>query len=118
MTDFYNRKSSTPLRQELRNHLTNAEVQLWIALKGSKLEGLKFRRQYSIGEYVMDFYCVEVKLGVEVDGDSHDTAEAKVYDERRTKFLTSFGVTIVRVTNPDVYENMDGVWEMLQSVAQ
>ena len=71
MTDFYNREIEKDKRQELRNSMPKAEVLLWIRLKGRQLLGCKFRRQYSIGAFVMDFYSPEIKLGIELDGDSH-----------------------------------------------
>lgn len=116
MTRFYNRPSETTQRQELRKSLPKAEVLLWMVLKGRQLEGLKFRRQYSVGRYVIDFYCAELKFGLEVDGDSHYTPKGKEHDKVRTEYLESFAITIVRVTNPDVYNNLEGVWEMLRKV--
>ena len=71
MTEFYNRETEKDKRRELRNSMPKAEVLLWMRLKGRQLLGCKFRRQYSIGAFVTDFYSPEIKLGIERDGDSH-----------------------------------------------
>ena len=75
---------------------------LWARLKGRQLAGCKFRRQYSVGSFVIDFYSPEVKLGIELDGDSHFQEGARAYDERRTEFINSFGIRIMRFLNADV----------------
>ena len=71
MTEFFNRKAETDKRRQLRGSMPEAEVILWSRLKGRQLLGCKFRRQYSVGSFVIDFFSVEVKLGIELDGDSH-----------------------------------------------
>jgi very-short-patch-repair endonuclease len=86
-----------------------AEVILWQALRRQQLGGFKFRRQYSIGSYVVDFYCVEVKLAIEADGESHYQPGSQEYDERREEFIQQYGVTFLRFTNVDVYDNLEGV---------
>ena len=73
------------LRKELRSHATPAEAVLWKMLKGRNADGMKFWRQQGIGPYVLDFYCPELRLCVELDGSSHDYKNE--YDEQRTKFL-------------------------------
>ncbi len=114
MTDFYNREIEKDKRQELRNSMPKAEVLLWIRLKGRQLLGCKFRRQYSIGAFVMDFYSPEIKLGIELDGDSHFQEGAREYDRERQVFIESFGIKIVRFLNLDIYENLDGVLEAIE----
>ncbi len=71
MNEFFNRGNETEKRQLLRGSMPDAEVILWSRLKGRQLLGCKFRRQYSVGAYVVDFFSVEIKLAIEVDGDSH-----------------------------------------------
>ena len=114
MTEFFNRKSITSRRKELRNHLTRAEAIVWNKLKGCQLDGCKFRRQFSVGHYILDFYCPSLKLGVEVDGESHHTEEGQAHDQRRQSFLDKLGIAIIRVQNQDVYDNLEGVWELLR----
>jgi very-short-patch-repair endonuclease len=90
--------------------MTEAEVVLWTALRRRKLNGFKFRRQHPIGPYIADFACVAAKLVVEVDGATHWTPEELAHDRRRTQFLEQAGWRVLRVTNLDVFENLDGVW--------
>ena len=78
MTEIFNQSTEKSIRQELRNSMPTAEVILWTRLRGRQLLGCKFRRQYSVGAYVMDFYSPEVKLGIELDGDSHFRGSANV----------------------------------------
>ncbi len=93
--------------------MPNAEVMLWSRLKGRQLLGCKFRRQYSVGSFVIDFFSVEIKLGIELDRESHFQVGAPEYDQKRQKFIEAFGIRIVRVLNTDIYDNLDGVLEMI-----
>ena len=81
MNKFFNRKDETDKRRQLRGSMPNAEVILWSRLKGRQLLGCKFRRQYSVGSFVIDFFSVESKLGIELDGDSHFESGATEYDQ-------------------------------------
>ncbi len=85
---IYNAKTKEDQRRELRKSLTRAEVILWKRLQGSQLDGKKFRRQASIGPYIVDFYCPESRLIVELDGTQHYEEEAVEYDRRRTEYLS------------------------------
>lgn len=71
--------------------------------------GYKFRRQHSVDRFVIDFYCPELRLAIEVDGDSHFTPRARAYDRGRQKHIESFGIRFLRVMNKDVYHNLDAV---------
>ncbi len=87
--------------------MTVPERFLWGRLRNGKLFGLKFRRQYPLGPFVLDYYCARHQLCVELDGESHaDSAEA---DEMRTRYLEANGLKVIRVTNDQVLQNMDGV---------
>jgi very-short-patch-repair endonuclease len=102
----------TPLkkrRRYLRSHLPKAEVLLWMHLSNRQMLGYKFRRQYSVDKFVIDFYCPELRLAIEVDGDSHVTPRARVYDRGRQHHIESFGIRFLRVMNEDVYHNLDAV---------
>ena len=98
-----------PIRQRLRSALTPAEIRLWQALKGKQLAGRKFRRQHSIGLYVLDFFCPAESIAVELDGSAHDSAAANQHDERRDAFLASLGIEVLRFENRHVMENLEGV---------
>ncbi len=109
MTYYFNRSEDKILRRRLRNDMPRSEVLLWSRLRSKQLLGMKFRRQYSVGPYCIDFYCPEIGLAIEVDGDSHSTDEAKRYDQERQGWIESFGIRFLRFTNTDVHENLDGV---------
>ena len=96
-----------------------AEVILWNRLKGKQLEGYKFRRQYSVEHFVIDFYCPELKLALEVDGDSHylpphpllgkEGNKGRLSDMQRQSQIETFGIRFLRFTNREIYENLEGV---------
>ena len=93
-----------PIRRKLRKNMTAAEVALWVMIKNKKLVGERFLRQFSIGYYVVDFYCPKYKLGIELDGAVHFTEEGRRKDKQRTEFLNSVGVKIIRFENFEVFE--------------
>ena len=82
----HNRKRFEERRKSLRKKLTAAEATLWNLLKGKQLEGRKFRRQHSVGKYILDFYCPSERLAIELDGEHHFTDDGLAYDEKRTIF--------------------------------
>lgn len=88
----FNIKSQKPYRQELRNRPTRSEELPWLQLKGKRLAGFKFRRQHGVGPYILDFYCPEGKLAIELDGASHDSDEARQRDQRRQAYIEEFGI--------------------------
>ncbi|WP_293741678.1 endonuclease domain-containing protein [uncultured Pedobacter sp.] len=112
---IHNLKYLKDKRKELRNNLTPAEATMWRYLQNSKLDGKKFRRQHSVGNYILDFYCPSEKLAIEVDGNSHDDYSAEVYDKERTNFLNSKGITIIRFNNLEVFESEELVCEAIRS---
>jgi len=116
MTEFFNRSSEKDLRRRLRKELTPAEAELWPRLRRGQLRGHRFRRQHSIGPYSVDFYCIQAKLAIEVDGDTHFTPEAKRYDAQRQRYIEAFGIRLLRFMNVEVYDNLDGVVEAIARV--
>lgn len=114
MTILYNTHSMKKRRRNLRHSAPPAEVVLWQYLKSRQLEGYKFRRQFSIGGYVVDFYCPELRLVIEVDGPAHFiNKEVLLYDKERQKYIESLNIKVLRFTNTDVYNNIDGVLESI-----
>jgi very-short-patch-repair endonuclease len=99
MTEFFNRSSEKDLRRRLRTDMPPAEVILWSRLRRGPLRGHRFRRQYSVGPFCIDFDCAQSKLATELDGDSHFTPEAKSYDAQRQHYIESFGIRLLRFTN-------------------
>ncbi len=110
---YYTRPELRRLRQELRNQATPAEHKLWYFLRGRNLLGFKFRRQHSIGRYILDFYCLELRLGIELDGGHHFAPEQMTKDAERSAWLRHFRLKIIRVPNDEVMNNIDGVVEYL-----
>ncbi len=98
----------------LRVSQTSAEAKLWQALRNRRLARWKFRRQHAIDRYVVDFVTLHGKLIVEVDGVTHSTASAVKRDSTRTAVLEACGFHVVRVSNSDVYDNIEGVLEMIE----
>ena len=98
----------------MRDNMTKAEMVLWEELKNRKLNGFKFRRQHPIHTYILDFYCHEFKLVIEIDGDYHLEKYQKWYDEDRTAFLKEVGLTEVRFTNNQVLTDIGFVLEEIK----
>ncbi len=98
--------------------MTPAEIRLWQALKHRQIENLKFRRQHSIGFFIVDFYCPSAKLVVELDGSAHDSETAWQRDEGRTAYLVNLGLHVIRFENREVMENMEGVLSEIRQRAR
>jgi very-short-patch-repair endonuclease len=99
---------------ELRLESTPAEKKLWEHLRGSKLDGVRFRRQHAIGNYIVDFVSVKKKLIIELDGTHH--LEQTEYDTERTRYLESQGYKVVRFWNDQVEKEMDGIIQELAAI--
>jgi very-short-patch-repair endonuclease len=108
-TRIHNNAALKARRKGLRNESTPAEKKLWSVLQNSQLNGHKFRRQHSVGYYILDFYCPVERMAIELDGDSHFTDEAIAYDQERTAYLNAFNIRVLRFLNTDVYDNLDAV---------
>ena len=103
----------TQKARENRKNPTPAEQKLWYkVLQRKRLGNLKFTRQKPLTKYIVDFYCAELKLAIEIDGDTH--ARQKQYDKDRTKNLNKHGIEVIRYTNADVLNNLEGVYQDLQ----
>ncbi len=96
-------------RKQLRSSLTPAEAKLWTLLKGAQVEGRKFRRQHSVGPYILDFYCPSERLAIELDGTAHDSDTAQRHDHERTLFLQHFGINVLRFENRWVFQEAEAV---------
>lgn len=105
MTKLFNRKQELEKRRELRQNETLAEKHIWSQLRNRNFHGLKFKRQYSISKYIVDFYCAEHKIAIEVDGSIHDLAENKEYDKDRQQQLEKYGIRFIRITNEEYMGN-------------
>jgi very-short-patch-repair endonuclease len=96
-------------RQELRRNQTEAEKSFWAHVRNRSFLGLRFFRQYSIGPYILDFYCPKANIAVELDGGQHSLDESREYDIARSAFLAGHGIEVMRFWNHDVLQNIDGV---------
>lgn len=114
---LYNETRFLRRRRNLRNFATEAEQRLWFALRKRNLGGLKFRRQYGVGRNIVDFYCPERRLAVEVDGAQHCEPEKLKSDQERTAYLHTHDIRVVRVTNAEVMNEMEAVLEKILEVA-
>jgi very-short-patch-repair endonuclease len=108
MTKIFNKKEKTFFRRKLRNSLTKSEVILWKFLKG-KQNGFKFRRQCSIGKYIVDFYCPELKLVIEVDGSTHYEEEVFNKDLIKDDYLKKLNLIIKRYNAENIFNSLDDV---------
>ncbi|HOY56424.1 MAG TPA: DUF559 domain-containing protein [bacterium] len=106
MTILYNIEIKKYFRKKLRKSMPKGEILLWQKLKNKQI-GYKFRRQYSVGSFIIDFYCPDLRLGVEVDGRTHDRTDD--YDMSRQKYLESKKITIVRFNSAEIFDDADGV---------
>ena len=113
----HNKQSLIEIRRALRQEATPAEKLLWQELRNGKLNGLKFKRQHSIGNYIVDFYCASIRLIIEVDGEVHLTDYQKQRDISRDENLTEMDFKVLRFTNTEVSKNIDFVKKEILNVA-
>ncbi len=92
--------------REMRSEPTRAEEILWDALRGRKLNGLKFRRQHPFDHFILDMFCVEHQLAIEIDGGGHQEPNQKEYDEARSQFMEEKGIKVLRFTNSEIENNL------------
>jgi very-short-patch-repair endonuclease len=125
-TDFFNKSmfygaDSGTMRAAsiLRRNMTLAEVLLWKRLKMKGINNAKFRRQHPINIFIVDFYCHEIKLVIEIDGEIHDNKEVNEYDQGRTAELEKYGIKVIRFSNNQVICNIDWVTsEILKVISE
>ena len=118
MANYYNRSGAKDKRRTLRQTETAPEALLWQRLRNGRLEGLKFRRQHSVGVYILDFYCPACHLAIELDGESHASSEAQEYDAERTEFLSLLNIRVLRFANALVYKDIDSIVRAILTAAQ
>ncbi len=104
------------LRRELRQQSTKAEQILWKELRNRKCAGVKVKRQYGFGPYVLDFYVPELNIAIEVDGLIHEMPENKLHDINRDSHLKDNGIQVIRITNDEVQTNLDATLEKLSTI--
>ena len=108
-------KQLKALSQHLRKNMTDAENTLWLKLRRKQLKGHQFYRQKIIGKYIIDFYCPKANLVIELDGGQHYSETGQAKDRTRDDVLTEMGIKVLRFSDRDVFENIDGVMEGIWS---
>ena len=109
-------KHNLNLAKSLRKNMTEQERKLWNILRNHKFYGYEIRRQYPIGDYIVDFICRSKKIIIEIDGGQHNTDKIIDYDKKRSSFLEQLGYKVVRFWNNDVDNNLEGVYDELKKV--
>lgn len=119
MPFLYNLHHQKSLRQKLRNNATPTERLLWSLLSKRQIHGYKFRRQYGIRRWVVDFYCPALRLGIEIDGDSHFVSAAtRQHDLVRQERIEALGILILRFYSSDVTFQTDAVLQIIHKVVE
>ncbi|MDB5705449.1 MAG: methylase [Sphingomonas bacterium] len=111
-------KEALERQRRLRRERTEPEKRLWSHLRGRQVADLKFRQQVWLGPYIVDFFCAEARLVIELDGETHVEPGAEAYDERRTAFIEAEGYRVRRFWNNDVMQNTEGVVAMIEEAAR
>ena len=104
--------------RELRRNQTDAERSLWAILRNRQLSGVKFRRQFAIDKYILDFYSPKYKLGIEADGGQHYEVKGERSDKSRTEKLSKLGVKLLRFSNLEILKNTEGIYEAIQEAIE
>jgi len=99
--------------RDLRKEATDAEKRMWLILRDRRFSGFKFRRQYPVGGYIIDFFCARCRLGIELDGGQHNEDANREYDQRRTEKLELLGICILRFWDHEVLKETDAVSETI-----
>ena len=116
MSRIFNKKIMKDRRRQLRTDPTLAESVLWEKLRNKQVEGLRFRRQVSIGAFVVDFYAPSIKLAIELDGSIHNLQEK--YDDFRQSGIETIGIRFLRFTNEQVFEDIESVIQEIKDAMQ
>ena len=115
----YNHKEQAPQRSVLRNEGTAAEAVLWLSLKGRQVEGMRWRRQFGVGPYILDFYCPQLRLCIELDGASHYTVQGGINDLQRDEWLMrTHGIHTIRFENKEVFIHHEAVKEHIRAITK
>jgi very-short-patch-repair endonuclease len=112
---LHNRTYLKENRRALRSNLTPAEAELWKHLRNSQLGGHKFRRQHSISNYIVDFYCPSEKLAIELDGQVHSNSVAEYFDHERDQALNELGIKVLRFENKEVFDHLNAVLQEISN---
>lgn len=109
-------QSLVPIAKALRHNMTKEEKRLWYDYL--RMYPIRFSRQKVLGRYIVDFYCAQAKLIIELDGSGHFTKEGEKYDTERTEFLRGYGLRVIRIPNTEIYNNFKGVCEYIDQIVK
>ena len=115
MNFIYNNSLFKERRRALRANPTDAEQVVWAHIRNRQIEQCRFRRQYSVGPYILDFYCPTIRLAIELDGKQHEEQESALYDSEREKYLMDLDIKTIRYQNGDVMKNTKNVIENIRT---
>jgi very-short-patch-repair endonuclease len=118
MTKHYNKSSQTEKRRKLRQNQTNTEKLIWRYLRNKQMLDYKFKRQYSVDHFVIDFYRPELKLAVEVDGASHNDPERQKKDISRQKYLEAFDIKFIRIKDEELLGNSEKAFSKIEQAIE
>jgi very-short-patch-repair endonuclease len=114
MTKHYNKSTQKVIRRKLRKEQTYVEKIIWMHLRDRQILAYKFRRQYSVDKYVIDFYCHELKFAIELDGEVHNLPHQIEHDLRRQKYLEEYGIIFFRITNEEFLGNPNKAFSRIE----
>src|SRR3989338_10691566 len=113
----YNNLELKHFRRKLRNNQTDCEALLWSVLRNKQCNGYKFFRQYSVGKYILDFFCPKLRLAIELDGSQHSERDAILYDKDRNDYLDAVYIKVLRFWNMEITKNIKGsIDKILQEI--
>jgi len=115
MQELFNRKNLGQYQRDLRSSMTKSEAVLWKYLKGDQ-SGYRFRRQYGVGNYIVDFYCPKLKVAIEVDGSTHNEARVFEKDLVKQEYLEKLGILVKRYNSNDIFNNLDNILQDIKFV--
>ncbi len=108
--------------RQLRSNMTPAEQELWKHIRRNQVDGFRFRRQHPVSRFILDFYCHESTLAIELDGSVHDHEDQKIYDQERDRVIRELGIEVLRFKNDEVFENLadvlNKIWTQLKNRLQ
>ena len=117
LTKLYNNHGQIKLRINLRQSMPKGERLLWSKLRANQL-GYKFKRQYGVGRYVIDFYAPLLKLAIEIDGLTHDNTNQVIYDGERQEYIESLGIKVKRFNSKEIFDNINSVVEQIWLICE
>ena len=109
-----NKPELKDIRKSLRSHGTPAEATLWKLLKNKQFDGWKWRRQHSIGNIILDFYCPKAKLGIELDGNHHFDSGGQIADEIKSEFFLDLGIRVIHIENKLLWQMPDAIIDLIR----